>query len=108
MPAGQGGKANLCGPVTAYLMPLFLLSHHHLRELLVVDLAIAVNIGLTNELIHLLVSDHFTEVGHDVPQLCSRDEAVAILVEQLERLENLVLGVCVLPYVEYQGQFLQK
>ena len=58
-------------------------AHHHLDELLVVDLAVAVNIGLPDHLIDLLVRELLTEVSHDVSQLSSRDETVAVLVEHL-------------------------
>ena len=58
-------------------------AHHHLDELLVVDLAVTVNIRLPDHLINLLVRELLTEVSHDVSQLSSRDETVAVLVEHL-------------------------
>ena len=42
---------------------------------------------------HLLVGQLFAEVGHDVTKLGSGDEAVAVLVEHLERLLELLLRV---------------
>ncbi len=42
---------------------------HHAHELLVVDLAVAVNIGLTNHLVDLLLRQLLPEVRHDVAQL---------------------------------------
>eukprot|EP00295_Goniomonas_pacifica_P007279 CAMPEP_0175835060 /NCGR_PEP_ID=MMETSP0107_2-20121207/16388_1 /TAXON_ID=195067 ORGANISM="Goniomonas pacifica, Strain CCMP1869" /NCGR_SAMPLE_ID=MMETSP0107_2 /ASSEMBLY_ACC=CAM_ASM_000203 /LENGTH=77 /DNA_ID=CAMNT_0017148323 /DNA_START=57 /DNA_END=287 /DNA_ORIENTATION=- len=69
-----------------------LFGHHHLHELLVVDLAITVDVGLADHLVDLLVGKLLTEVGHDVAELSSGNEAVAVLVEHLEGLENLLLG----------------
>merc|ERR1711988_2029377 len=46
-----------------------LLGHHDLDELLVVDLAVTVNVGLADHLIDLLVGELLTEVGHDVTKL---------------------------------------
>ena len=73
-----------------------LLGHHHLDELLVVDLAVAVDVRLAEHLVDLLVRELLAEVGHDVAQLGGGDEAVAVLVEHLERLLELLLGVGVL------------
>merc|ERR1712170_63279 len=70
-----------------------LLGHHHLNELLVVNLAIAINISLSDHLIDLLVRKLLTEVSHDVSELGSRDESVAILVEHLKGLKDLLLAV---------------
>ncbi len=56
---------------------------HHFDELLVVDLAVAVNIHLPDHLINLLVRELLTKISHDELQLCSRDETVAVLVEHL-------------------------
>jgi hypothetical protein len=41
----------------------------HLDELLVVDLAVSVYVCLADHLIHLLVCELLTQVGHHVPQL---------------------------------------
>ena len=41
----------------------------HLDELFIVDLAIAVNVSLTDHLVHLLIGELLTQVGHHVPQL---------------------------------------
>jgi hypothetical protein len=60
-----------------------LLGHHHLHELLVVDLAITIDIGLTDHLIDLLVGELLTQVGHDVTQLGGGDETISIAIEDL-------------------------
>merc|ERR1711924_303810 len=70
-----------------------LLGHHHLDELFVVDLAITINVSLTDHFIDFFVGELLAEVGHDVTKLCSGDEAVAVLVEDLESLKDLLLGV---------------
>merc|ERR1712118_522897 len=59
------------------------LGHHHLDKLLVIDLTIAIYVGLTNHLIDFLISELLTEVGHHMPQLCGTDESVAMTVENL-------------------------
>ena len=55
-----------------------LLGHHHLDELLVVDLAIAINVGLANHLIDFLVSELLAEIGHDVTELRRGDETLIL------------------------------
>lgn len=47
-----------------------LLGHHHVHELVVVDLAITIHVSFADHLIHLLVSQLLAQVGHDVTQLC--------------------------------------
>ena len=54
-------------------------------ELLVVDLAVAVNVRLADHLVNLLVSQRLAEVGHDVAELGGGDEAVAA-----RRVENRI------------------
>merc|ERR1711920_199672 len=50
-----------------------LLGHHHLDELLIVDLAITVDIGLTDHLIDLLVRQLLAEIRHHMAQLRRAD-----------------------------------
>ena len=73
-----------------------LLGHHHLDELFVVDLSISIDISLTDHLIDFLVSELLTKVGHKVTQFGGRNEAVSILVEDLESLEDLLFAISVL------------
>lgn len=42
------------------------------------------------------MSERLTQVGHDMAQLRSTDEAVAIAVKDLEGLDQLLFGVSVL------------
>merc|ERR1711925_52771 len=72
------------------------LCHHHLHKLFIVYLAITINVSFPNHLINLLVCELLTQVRHDMPQLCSTDEAIAITVEHVESLNELFLSVCVL------------
>jgi hypothetical protein len=83
-----------------------LFGHHHLDELLVVDLAIAIDISLADHLVHLLVGELLSEVGHDVSQLSSRDESIAVLVEHFESLQDLLLRVSVLHLSRHHCQEL--
>ncbi len=45
----------------------------------VVDLTISIDVGLSDHLVHFLIRQLLAQVGHDVPQLRGRDEAVAVL-----------------------------
>uniref|UniRef100_A0A6V2M3V7 Uncharacterized protein n=1 Tax=Ditylum brightwellii TaxID=49249 RepID=A0A6V2M3V7_9STRA len=83
-----------------------LLGHHHLDKFFVVDLTISINIGLADHLINLLISELFPKVGHDVTQFGSRDEAISVLVENLEGLKNFLLTVCVLHLASHHCQKL--
>merc|ERR1719487_1435167 len=69
------------------------LGHHHLYEFFVVDLPVAIDVGLTDHLIHLFICEFLTKVGHHVPQLRRTDESVSIAVKDLEGLDKLLLGV---------------
>ena len=72
----------------------------------VVDLPVAVNVGLPDHLVHLLVRQLLAQVGHHVPQLRRADEAVAVLVEHSERLPDLLLTVRVLHLPRHHRQEL--
>ena len=54
----------------------------------VVDLAVAVDVGLADHLVHLLVRQLLAQVRHDVSQLRSADEAVTVLVEHSARKDG--------------------
>merc|ERR1719273_122100 len=81
-----------------HLDPSASLGHHHLDELFVVDLPVAIDICLTDHLIDLLISELLAKVGHDVAQLCRTDEAIAIAIKYLEGFDQLFLGVICLMY----------
>merc|ERR550514_2496951 len=82
------------------------LGHHHLDELLVVDLSVTINICLPDHFINFLIRELFSEVGHHMPQLRSADEPVAVPVKYLESLDELFLSVCVLHLSCHQRQEL--
>merc|ERR1712151_1411207 len=52
------------------------LRHHHLHKLLVVDLAVTINIGLTDHLVDLLICEFLSKVRHHMAQLGGRDKPV--------------------------------
>jgi hypothetical protein len=83
---------------------LWLFGHHHLEELLVVDLTIAIDISLADHLVDLLVRELLSEAGQDLSQFSRGDVAIAILVEHFESLEDLLLRVA--PLNLYHGQEL--
>merc|ERR1719506_895979 len=85
-----------------------LLGHHHLHELLVVDLTISIDICLTDHLVNLLICQLLAQVGHDVTQLSSRDKPVAIAVKDLEGFNELLLRVCVLHLTCHERQELRE
>lgn len=89
-----------------YLDICFSRQYHHLDEFVVVNLSVAVDIGLPDHLVHLLVGELLAEVGHDVAQLSRGDEAVAVLVKDLEGLLDLLLRVGVLHLAGHHGQEL--
>ena len=82
------------------------LGHHDLDELGVVDVAVAVRVGLADHLADLLVAQLLPEVGHDVPELRRGDEPVLVLVEHAERLPELLLRLRVLHLARHQAQEL--
>merc|ERR1719345_159452 len=82
------------------------LCHHHLHELFVIDLTIAIDICLPDHLINLLIGEFFSEIGHDVTQLCGTDEAIAVTVKHLEGLNQFFLRVCVFHLACHQGKKL--
>jgi hypothetical protein len=84
----------------------FLLGHHHLDKLFVVDLAVAINIRFANHFIDFLVRELLTKVGHNVTQLGSRDETVSVLVKDLEGFKDLFFGVGVLHLASHHCQEL--
>jgi len=51
---------------------LKLLGHHHLNELLVVDLSITVDVCFPDHFVALFVRQLLTKVGHDMAQLCAK------------------------------------
>jgi hypothetical protein len=66
-----------------------LLGHHHVHKLIVVDLTITIDIGLTDHLIDLLVSELLTKVSHDVTELSGRNESISVLVEDLQIIDKI-------------------
>mmetsp|Transcript_26522 Transcript_26522/g.70382 ORF Transcript_26522/g.70382 Transcript_26522/m.70382 type:complete len:204 (-) Transcript_26522:20-631(-) len=104
----RAGVAALCFSATDHACALQLLGHHHLDELLIIDLAVAVNVRLTDHLIHLFVRQLLAQVRHHVAQLCCADEAVAVAVEDLEGLDELLLGVRVLHLPGHEAEELRE
>ena len=79
------------------------LGEHDLGELGVVDLAVAVGVGLAEHLGELLVGEFLAEVLEDMAELVAGDEAVLVLVEDVEGLPELVLvGAVGLPHLARQ------
>merc|ERR1719478_472285 len=83
-----------------------LLRHHHFHKFLVVDLAIAVDVRFSDHFIHLLVRQLLTQIGHNMAKLSRANESIAISIEYLERLDQLLLGVSVLHLSGHQTKEL--
>ena len=81
-----------------------LLGHHHLDELFVVDLAVAINISFTDHFVDLFVGKFLAEISHNMTQFGSGDEAVSVLIEDLERLKNLFLAIGILHLTSHHRQ----
>ncbi len=67
-------------------------------------MTVTVNICLTDHLIHLLVSQLFSKVCHNVPQLGSRDETVSVSIEHLECFDEFLLSISVLHFSCHERQ----
>merc|ERR1712146_651350 len=78
------------------------LGHHHLDELLVIDLSVTIDICLTDHLIYLLIGEFLSQICHDVTKLCSTEEAVAITVKDFEGCNQLFFSVSVLHLTRHQ------
>merc|ERR1719238_59993 len=68
---------------------------HDAEELLLVDLAITITVGLVNHLLELLVGHVLTELLRDTLEVLEGDLAGLIVVEETEHLDDLLAGVAV-------------
>eukprot|EP00442_Polarella_glacialis_P057006 CAMPEP_0115076334 /NCGR_PEP_ID=MMETSP0227-20121206/16373_1 /TAXON_ID=89957 /ORGANISM="Polarella glacialis, Strain CCMP 1383" /LENGTH=128 /DNA_ID=CAMNT_0002463471 /DNA_START=127 /DNA_END=510 /DNA_ORIENTATION=+ len=84
------------------------LGHHHLHKLFVINLTVTIDVSLTDHFIHLLVSQLLAQIRHDVTKLCCADEAVAVAIEDLEGLDELLFGVRVLHLPGHQREELRE
>ena len=62
----------------------------------IINLSVTVDVCLPDHFIDLLISELLAKVGHYMPQLCCRDEPIAILVKHTECLSDLLFAVRVL------------
>merc|ERR1719272_1778898 len=74
---------------------------HDAKELLLVDLSIAVAICFVNHLLELLVRHALTKLLRDALQVLERDLAGLVVVEKAERLQDLILRVAVQDLVRH-------
>merc|ERR1719198_274986 len=84
------------------------LSHHHLDEFLVVDLAITIYVSFANHFIDFFVGKLLTEIGHDMAQLCCTDEAITVAIKHLECLDELLFCVYVFHLPGHQTEELRE
>merc|ERR1712187_359893 len=74
---------------------------HDTQKLLLVYFSITVAVGLIDHLLKLLVCHTFAKLLCNAFQILERDLACLIVIEQTERLQNLVLGVTVQDLVSH-------
>jgi len=77
-------------------MCMNLLSHHHSDEFFVVDVTITIDISFSDHFIDFFVSQLFTQVGHNVSQFSSRDQTIAISIEDLEGFDEFFFSISIL------------
>merc|ERR1711918_10593 len=68
---------------------------HDAEELVLVDLAITITVGLVNHLLELLVGHVLTELLGNTLQVLEANLAGLVIVEEAEHLDDLLAGVTV-------------
>merc|ERR1711976_381614 len=68
---------------------------HDAEELVLVDLAITITVGLVNHLLELLIGHVLAELLCDTLEVLEGDLASLIVVEETEHLDDLLAGVAV-------------
>merc|ERR1719426_413172 len=81
---------------------------HDAKELLLVHLAITVAVHLVDHLLQLLIRHALAELLRDALEVLERDLARLVVVEQAERLEDLVLRVAVENLLRHHGHELRE
>lgn len=66
-------------------------------------MSVSIDICLTDHLIHLLIGQLLSEVGHHMAQLSGGDESVSISIENLEGLDEFFFSISVLHLPGHQG-----
>ena len=74
-------------------MVLFSLGQHQADELLLVDVTVTIEVGITDHLVDLRLGEPLTEVSHDVTELGSGDQTAAIAIEDHEDITERLLSV---------------
>merc|ERR1719261_48382 len=80
-----------CNIVSSEEVSLF----HNAQELLLVHLAVAITICLINHFLKLFVGHPLSKLLRHALQILERNLASFIIIEETERLEDLVLGVTI-------------
>ena len=74
----------------------------------VVDLSISVLISLPDHIIHFFIRQFLPEVGHDVSQLGSVDETIAIMIKQFESIQQSLVRIRLSHHFRHQDQELTE
>lgn len=69
-----------------------------------VNPAITVLVSFPDHLVNFVIGKLLANRGHDMAQLCGRNEAVVIAIEDLKRFPDLLLGIGVLHLPCHHGQ----
>mmetsp|Transcript_104545 Transcript_104545/g.186024 ORF Transcript_104545/g.186024 Transcript_104545/m.186024 type:complete len:209 (-) Transcript_104545:1945-2571(-) len=80
------------------------IARHHLHELCVIHVPIAVHICFSHHLIHFFVCDLLSQVAHNMANLGNADRAASISVKHFEGFYELLLRICILHLPSHEGQ----
>merc|ERR1719371_120782 len=81
---------------------------HDAQELLLVDLAVAVAIGLVDHLLELLVRHPLTELLRHSFQVLERNLARLVVIEEPESLQDLVFRIAIQDLLRHHRHELRK
>merc|ERR1712137_1041508 len=79
---------------------------HDAQELLFIDLAVTIAVGLVNHLLKLLICHPLTGLLRNAFQILERNFASLVIVEKAESFQDFVLGIAVQNLVRHHLQEL--
>merc|ERR1719150_2440257 len=73
--------------------------HHHFNKLLIIDLAITINISLSDHFVNLFIGKLFAQIGHDMAQLRNTEEELIEAFKVFDRDGNGFISAAELRHV---------
>ena len=70
----------------------------------IIHLAISINVSFPYHLINFFISQLFSQVSHDMPQLCRTDKTITVLIKNSEGLSYLLLTIGVFHFSRHHCQ----